>query len=237
MVESELRSSNILAHIENKTAMYEDRVALGIKGQFGMREFTYKGLGLMARKIARYLIEDLDMKKGTGVAILSESKPESGACVFASVIAGGITIPLDIKLSIYELTSILKDCLPEVMFVSQQFLKTAIELQKAIPEIKYIINIDENTQDNEYPDFYSLPDKYNAKWRQRSSKSTALIIYTSGTTGAPKGVEISFRNMNAQLEDLTDAINEILPEGQRTVMLSILPMNHLFEMTVGFQLS
>ena len=234
MNQGELRSSRILEHIENKTAMYEDRVALGIKGQFGLREYTYKGLGLMSRKIARYLIEDIDIKKGTCIAILSESKPEYGACVFASVIAGGITVPLDIKLSIYELTSILKDCLPEVIFVSQQYLKTAIELQKAIPEIKYIINIDENTQDNEYPDIYSLPDKYNAKWRQRSSKSTALIIYTSGTTGAPKGVEISFRNMNAQLEDLTDAINQILPEGQRTVMLSILPMNHLFEMTVGF---
>ncbi len=234
MSQGELRSSRILEHIENKTAMYEDRVALGIKGQFGMREFTYRGLGLMSRKIARYLIEDLDIKKGVCIAILSESKPEYGACLFANVLSGAITVPLDIKLSIYELTSILKDCLPEVIFVSQQFLKTAIELQKTIPEIKHIIIIDENTQNSEYPDIYTIPDKYNAKWRQRSSKSTALIIYTSGTTGAPKGVEISFRNMNAQLEDLTDAINKILPEGKKTVMLSILPMNHLFEMTVGF---
>ena len=234
MSREELRSSRILSHIENKTAMYEERVALGIKGAFGWREYTYKGLGLMSRKIARYLIDDIEIKKGVGIAILSESKPEYGACLFASVLAGGITIPLDIKLSIYELTSILKDCLPEVMFVSHQFLNTAIELQKRIPEIKHILLIDENTQNNNYLDIYSLPDKYNAKWRQRSSKSTALIIYTSGTTGAPKGVEISFRNMNAQLEDLTDAINEILPLGKRTTMLSILPMNHLFEMTVGF---
>ncbi|MBQ9245849.1 AMP-binding protein [bacterium] len=234
MNQGELRSSRILSHLEGKTAMYEDRVALGIKGQFGLREFTYKGLGLMSRKIARYLIEDLDIKKGTGVAILSESKPEYGACVFASVLAGGVTVPLDIKLSIYELTSILKDCLPEVIFVSQQFLKTAVELKNLIPEIKHIIIIDENTQNKDYPDIYTLPDKYNAKWRQRSSKSTALIIYTSGTTGAPKGVEISFRNMNAQLEDLTDPINAILPNNERITLLSILPMNHLFEMTVGF---
>jgi long-chain acyl-CoA synthetase len=234
MSQGELRSSRILEHIENKTAMYEDRIALGIKGQFGLREFTYRGLGLMSRKIARYLIEDIEIKKGVGIAILSESKPEYGACLFASVLAGGITIPLDIKLSIYELTSILKDCLPEVIFVSQQFLNTAKELQKAIPEIKHIILIDEHTLNNDYPDIYTLPDKYNAKWRQRSSKSTALIIYTSGTTGAPKGVEISFRNMNAQLEDLTDAIDQIIPSRKRTTMLSILPMNHLFEMTVGF---
>ncbi len=234
MSRGELRSSKILSLIENRTAMFEQRVALGIKSQYGWKEFTYKGLGMMSRKIARYLIEDIGLKKGAGVAILSESKPEYGACVFASVLAGGITIPLDIKLSKYELASILKDCLPEVMLVSQYYLNTALELQKEIPEIKHIIVNDENAHNDLIPSIYTLPDKYDAKWRQRSSKSTALIIYTSGTTGSPKGVEISFANMNAQLEDLTDAINVILPDNRKTTMLSILPMNHLFEMTVGF---
>lgn len=234
MSKGELRNSRILAYMQDKTADYGDRIALGIKGKYCWREFTYKNLGLLARKIARYLIEDLEIKKGEGVAILSESKPEYGACVFASVLSGGITIPLDIKLSEYELKSILSDCLPTVMFASQEYLDTALKLQKDIPQIKHIILIDEYAQNNNIANIYSLPEKYDAKWRQRSSKSTAFIIYTSGTTGTPKGVEISFKNVNAQLEDLTDAINEILPSGKPINMLSILPMNHLFEMTVGF---
>ena len=234
MSQSELRNSRILSHIENKTADYENRIALGIRGRYGWREFTYKGLGLLSRKIARYLIEDLGIKKGEGIAILSESKPEYGACMFASTLSGGITIPLDIKLSEYELKSILSDCLPTVMFVSQHYLSTALDLQKSIPEIKHIILIDEHTQNKDILNIYSMPEEYNAKWRQRSSKSTAMIIYTSGTTGAPKGVEISFKNVNAQLECLTDPINRILPKGEKMTMLSILPMNHLFEMTVGF---
>lgn len=231
---AEVRSSRILSHIENKTADYENRIALGIKGRYGWREFTYKGLGLLSRKIGKYLIETLEVKKGDGIAILSESKPEYGACVFASVLSGGITIPLDIKLSKYELKSILSDCLPKVMLVSQQYLETAKELQKEIPEIEHIILIDDHAHNQDVVDIYSLPEEYNAKWRQRSSKSTAFIIYTSGTTGAPKGVEISFKNVNAQLDCLTDAINTILPNGNKITMLSILPMNHLFEMTVGF---
>ena len=231
---AELRNSRILSHIENKTKDFEERIALGIKGQFGWREFTYKGIGLLSRKIARYLIEDLGIKKGEGLAILSESKPEYGACVFASVLTGCITIPLDIKLSTYELNSILSDCLPSVMLVSQHYLETALELQKQIPSIKHVILIDEYAQNEGITNIYSLPDKYDAKWRQRSSKSTAFIIYTSGTTGKPKGVEISFGNVNAQLEDLTDIIKILLPEGKHVTMLSILPMNHLFEMTVGF---
>ena len=230
----EMRSSGILSHLENKTADYEERIALGIKEQYGWKEFTYKGLGLLSRKIGRYLIEDLGIKKGEGVAILSESKPEYGACVFASVLSGGTTVPLDIKLSKYELHSILSDCLPVVLFSSKHYLDTALELQREIPEIKHIILMDEHAEYQNIKDIYSLPDMFNAKWRQRSSKSTAFIIYTSGTTGSPKGVEISFGNVNAQLTDLTDAIDAIIPRNRKTTMLSILPMNHLFEMTVGF---
>lgn len=230
----ESRNSGILLHLENKTADYQDRIALGIKGQYGWREFTYKGLGLLSRKIGRYLIEDLKIKKGDKLAILSESKPEYGACVFSSVLAGCISVPLDIKLSLYELKSILSDCLPSVLIVSKNYLDTALELQKEISSIKNIIINDEYGEKDNIPDIYSLPDKFDAKWRQRSSKSTAFIIYTSGTTGAPKGVEISFGNVNAQLEDLTYAINDILTKNKPINILSILPMNHLFEMTVGF---
>ena len=232
--EHELRNSRILSLMQDKTSDYGERIALGIKGLYGWREITYKGLSLLAEKTARYLIEELEFKKGEGIAILSESKPEYGACVFASILAGGTTIPLDIKLSKYELNSILSDCLPSVMFVSQHYLDLALQLQKEISSIQHIILMDEHINKDGLTDIYMLPEIFEAKWRQRSSKSTALIIYTSGTTGAPKGVEVSFRNVNAQLEDLSYAIKEILPDGKKTTMLSILPMNHLFEMTVGF---
>ncbi len=230
----ELRNSFILSHMENKTADYEERIALGIKGQYGWEEMTYKGVGLLSRKIARYLIEDAEIKKGDCLAILSESKPEYGACVFASVLTGTITVPLDIKLSQYELKSILSDCLPTVMLVSQHYLPMALELQKDLPDLKHILVIDEHATAENIKNIYDLPDKYDAKWRQRSSKSTAFIIYTSGTTGAPKGVEISFKNVNAQLVDLMEVVDIILPHKEKINMLSILPMNHLFEMTVGF---
>ncbi len=228
-----LRSTNVLSLLQDKTEFYYEKVALGIKGAFGWREFTYRGLGLMSRKLAYHLINDMEVKKGERLAILSESKPEYGACVFASIISGMTTVPLDIKLTIYELTSILKDCEPTVMLVSEQFVETAKELQKSIPSIREIITMDEHSKYTDLKNIYELPDKYETKWRHRSSKSTAFIIYTSGTTGAPKGVEISFSNMMAQLEDLTFALKQILNDREVKV-LSILPMNHLFEMTVGF---
>ena len=228
-----LRRYNMLSVLEDRTNEFSDRIALGIKTPMGWKEFSYKGIGLLSRKLASHLIMDVQVKKGERIAILSESKPEYGACVFASIMAGMTVVPLDIKLTKYELKSILSDCEPTVMLVSHSFVYMALELQKEIPSIKNIFVIDEPSYNLGLTSIYEFPNIYECKWRHRSSKSTALIIYTSGTTGAPKGVEITYANMFSQLDDLEDALNIILPNRKVTV-LSILPMNHLFELTVGF---
>ena len=59
----EERNSHILSFLENKTAEYAERIAVGMKGMYGWSEITYKGVGILSRKIARYLIEDLGIKK------------------------------------------------------------------------------------------------------------------------------------------------------------------------------
>jgi len=228
-----LRERNVLSFLEDKTNIYGDRVALGIKEQFGWKEFTYRGLGLLSRKLADYLLNDLKVTKGERLAILSESKPEYGACVFASIISGMTTVPLDVKLTIHELTSILSDCEPTVILTSEHYLETAQELQKRIPSIKEIIVINEHSKHEGIKNIYELSNGANAKWVHRSRKSTMFIIYTSGTTGAPKGVEITFGNIMAQLDAFNKIIRYIIPN-ETVNVLSILPMNHLFEMTVGF---
>ena len=230
-----LRKNNALKFLEDKTSDYAERVALGMKTNLGWNEFTYSGLGMLSRKLGHYLINGLELQKGEKLAILSESMPEYGACVFGSVLAGLITVPLDIKLTEYELQSILSDCQPTVMLVSKSLVEKAKKLQEMVPSIKTILLINEPCCTDEFTSIHMLPENYNCKWRHRSSKSTALIIYTSGTTGAPKGVEITFGNMFAQLEGVEDALDSILG-GKKVTVLSILPMNHLFEMTVGFSI-
>lgn len=151
------RKNNILLLLEDKTVDYENRIALGIKTALGWKEFTYKGVGLLSRKLATYLMNDLQLKKGEKLAILSESKPEYGACVFASVMAGLVTVPLDIKLTKYELKSILTDCLPSVILVSQDYIEKALELQKEVPSIKHVIVMDEPSYNLNLPSLYTIP--------------------------------------------------------------------------------
>ena len=230
-----MKYENIFSLLEKTTAINQKKVALGMKTLWGWNELTYKGLSLLAERLGAYLINDLQIPKGEKLAILSESLPEYGVCVFGSVLAGLTIVPLDNKLTIYELTSILSSCEPTVLMTSSKNYKKAQELQGKIPSIKHIILMEASEYESaQTPSLYSIPANYTAKWRRRPLNDTAFIIYTSGTTGAPKGVQTTYKNMLAQMYGMRKNLQSIMPKNKEMRLLSILPMNHLFEMTVGF---
>jgi len=221
--------ANVLLFLENCTETLDNKIAVGMKSNLGWNELTFRGLGVLSRRLANYLINN-KIEKGDKIAILSESMPEWGAALFASVLAGSISIPLDVKLTEYELTAILNDCKPKVLIVSNAHLHSALKLKETIDSIEQIIILDDSGSNKKYPSLYNIPDESDRKWRHRATSKTAFIIYTSGTTGTPKGVEISFKNVIAQV----DAVSQCFDIGIKDKFLSILPMNHLFELTVGF---
>lgn len=230
---SKSNKENVLSFLKNQTDKFQDTIALGMRNKYGWSEFTYQGLALMSRKIASYLINELNVKKEEKIAIISESKVEFGAVFFGSIIAGTTLIPLDIKLTEHEIASIMSNCEPTIVFVSKKYFETAIDIQKQIPSIRNIILID----DVDYPPYqniYKLPDNTEAHFRHRSLNSTALIIYTSGTTGNPKGVQTTFGNLLSQIRDLKIGMDKIFKNNEKVNILSILPMNHLFELSFGF---
>ncbi len=230
-----MKYENIFSLLEKTTAKNQKKVALGMKTLWGWNELTYKGLSLLAERLGAYLINDLQIPKGEKLAILSESLPEYGVCVFGSVLAGLTIVPLDNKLTIYELTSILSSCEPTVLMTSSKNYKKAQELQGKIPSIKHIILMEASEHEStQTPSLYSIPANYTAKWRRRPLNDTAFIIYTSGTTGAPKGVQTTYKNMLAQMYGMRKNLQSMMPKNKEMRLLSILPMNHLFEMTVGF---
>ena len=55
---------NMLSILEERTNEYSDRIALGIRTQMGWKEFSYKGLGLLSRKLGNHLINEVQVKKG-----------------------------------------------------------------------------------------------------------------------------------------------------------------------------
>lgn len=60
----------------------------------------------------------------------------------------------------------------------------------------------------------------------------ATIVYTSGTMGRPKGVMLSHQNILSNLEGILDAYEVY----ENDVLLSVLPLSHMFERTGGYYL-
>jgi long-chain acyl-CoA synthetase len=226
----EHKQENILLLLEDRTKTLDKKVALGISSPYGWSELSFQGLGSLSKKLACYLINS-GVDKGDRISILSESIPEWGAGLFASVLSGAITVPIDIKLTEQEIVSILNASKPKILLISKNFFNLGLKLKNEIDSIENIIVLNGGGSVTEYPCLYNLPDyDKNMRWRHRGLNTTAFIIYTSGTTGTPKGIETTFKNVVSQIK----ALEKCFDLGIEDKFLSILPMNHLFELTVGF---
>ncbi len=226
-----MKNVNLLSFLDQRTKEMENNVALGTRTNLGWGELTYKGLSILSRKVGGYLIRS-GMNKGDKAVIISESRPEFGAAIFGSVLAGLTIVPLDVKLTIHEYEHILSDCLPRVILASEAYLETAKKMKEMIFSIEQIIVIDGKKPEAEYPNLYAL-ETVDEKWRHKRLDETAIICYTSGTTGNPKGVEITYRNMLSQVISIGKRFNITSNDS----LLSFLPMNHLYEISVGFMSS
>ncbi|OGH98436.1 MAG: hypothetical protein A2039_08470 [Candidatus Melainabacteria bacterium GWA2_34_9] len=219
---------NVLDLMQLKSDANAPVKALSLKDKGKWTELSYIELSRQAKNFGNFLIAG-GIERGDRIAILSESRPEWGIALFASFQTGAITVPLDVKLTISELTSILSDCQPKLLCVSTHYLETAKEIKSLVPSIEAIYIIDD-VKDQEFPTVYEVKGPEGDMGRERSLDETALIVYTSGTTGNPKGVMITFGNIISQLKDF-EALFKI---DSSDSLISILPLNHLLELNVGF---
>lgn len=219
---------SVLDFMHSRSEKYSDSVAMSIKEGDRWREMTYGELSKRAIALCSYLIES-GIKQGDRIALLSESKPEWGVAFFGSIRSGAIMVPLDIKLTETELTNILSDCNPRLLLADKKHLELADKVKARVSSIENVYCVDD-TADDAHATIGSLKPKESLPGRERSLDEVALIVYTSGTTGNPKGVQTTFGNVIFQVtsfEDLVDLSN-------RDRFLSILPLNHLLELTGGF---
>jgi long-chain acyl-CoA synthetase len=219
---------SVLDFMHAKTDKHADRVAMCIKDGTTWRELKYGDLTARASKLASYLIES-GVKHGDRIALLSESKPEWGVGFFGVVRSGAIVVPLDIKLTETELVNILSDCAPNTVLVDAKHQALIDAVKMKVSSIQNVYCLDAEG-DADHPSIDSLEPKKVCEGRDRMLDEVALIVYTSGTTGNPKGVQTTFGNIIFQV----NCFNEIAGMCETDKFLSILPLNHLLELTGGF---
>ena len=230
MTKAVLRNITIHDVLEVINKKYGDVTALQIKEKDGSyRKISYVNLGRRAVDVSSTLLK-LGLEKGDRVAIFSESRPEWAIAAFGIISCGGIIVPIDIKLSEKEVQFILNDSQAKYIFVSEKYIGVIDNLRATLPYIKNIIFLDESEARGDVILLKNLKMKEGEdKYLPIYPKDTALIVYTSGTTGIAKGVELSYKNLLFQVV----AISEIVSYNSKDQFLSILPLNHMLEITGG----
>ncbi len=224
--------SDVMSLLEQQATRFSGKAALCNGAVGGTEIITYDALHERVECLAAHLV-DMGIGPEDKVSILSESRAEWGICFFAALHVGAVIIPLDVKLSLTELDVIVRDCEPSVLFTSSAAAASAIELRDRERAIKQIFLMDEDKDMPASSDLLPLRDLKDlprVPRHQAKSDDVAVIFYTSGTTGRPKGVMLTFDNLNFQLESLA-CIPDVTMKDR---FLSILPLSHAFEMTGGF---
>jgi len=218
----------ILSLIQHKSTTYGKVTAFYHWANHAWKNWTYEDVTAKVRQVSDYLIEE-GVKEHDRVAILSESRPEWVVAFFATVRCGAVVVPLDAKLTRVELKAILADAEPRLIFVSAALRETAEWLRSEIPTLENIVPLNSDTAPPEAPCMDDLHARAAHEVRDRAADETALIVYTSGTTGKPKGVMITFRNLLYQC----NCLEQIMKVDSDDLFLSILPLNHLLELSIG----
>ena len=189
---------------------------------FGGEDVTYREVLERVEQVQEMLLGS-GLKPGDKVALLSSSMPNWGVCYFAVTTAGMVVVPLMPDFTGEELDSLLEHSESKALLVSD---KLYTKLSKdSVAKLNIVIrtkNLSIISQTVKEQGSKTIPQP----------KDLAAIIYTSGTTSKPKGVMLTHFNLasNASL------CNILFPIREDDVTLSVLPMSHTYECTLGLLL-
>ncbi len=190
----------------------------------GEENLTYKQLEAEVKKAALQL-QSLGVKKGDKVAVFSLNMPQWGIAFFATCVLGAVVVPILPDFHPNEIKNIIQHADVSVVYVSET-LRSKLEPISGITVI-YIENF-QVSSDITQPTLEKT-DEQLFQYPLVEENDLCSIIYTSGTTGKSKGVMLTHKNIvwTAQQSWI---IQNIVP-GDR--FLSVLPLSHTFENTLG----
>jgi long-chain acyl-CoA synthetase len=218
--------------IEKSSRRYSERPALSM---IGGEAVLFRDLEPKTRRIAAFL-GLLGVKKGDRVALLSENRPEWGLAYFGISRSGAIAVPIMVDFLPEQISAILEHSESKVLIISKRLAgKMSGEGDKRV-----LVCLDdysilaapggaEATAALVAPDAVGRAVSYFAPPDVRAD-DLASILYTSGTMGKSKGVMLTHRNF---VFDAVAARKFILLR-RTDRLLSILPLAHAYEFTIGF---
>ena len=200
-------------------------------------DITYSQLIWNAEAAASYWLS-IGIEKGDRIAVIGESSPEWMTLYLSIVSIGAVAVPVLPDFSSRDMLSIISEsgakavCINTKQFPKIEEVKDDLIIVR-MDDMVHVPSFEGEHSFKEAPG-YSLRQqkirKAEIDARKPAEDDTASIIFTSGTTGASKGVVLSHKNI-LRCADLATDIYVHLKPGYK--VLSILPMAHVYEFTIG----
>jgi fatty-acyl-CoA synthase len=190
----------------------------------GDRSFTYAQFGARCEKLATGLPK-FGITPGDRVAYLSFNTHQLIEGYYGVVQARGIVMPLNVRLSEMELTSILCHSGARMLMFENDFAPMVEKLKKTCPSIEKFVGLgDSNVEgaDVSYEEIVDAGHPERADVFTYDEMAVAELFYTSGSTGTPKGVTLAHRTLYLHALDVC-ALNKDI---ESMVDLHTIPMFH-----------
>ena len=183
----------------------------------------------------------LGFESGQKLCILSENRPDWTMTDFATLAAGGLTVPIYTTLVSEQIRYIIDDSDATVVVVSDAAQwKKVDSLRAGLAKVRHYITFAEEAP----PGVLTLkdvldkgqaaadadPGLFDVLVARVKPDDEATLIYTSGTTGVPKGVILTHNNLLSNIK----AASDIIEFSSKDTVLSFLPLSHILERMVMF---
>lgn len=196
------------------------------------RDITWAEVGQRVAK-RRAAFAAAGLPPGSRVAILLPNSVEWIVTDLAAMAQGLVTVPVYTRDSASNIHHVLRDCGAAICVTDTSDRWTALGAESGrLPDLRKVWILDKSTATDGYL-LCHLPDGDDGEGIPElasDGSQLATIIYTSGTTGPPKGVMLAHTGLLWNAECVSQ-VNQIRQDDR---FLSILPLAHAFERTLGW---
>ena len=205
---------------------YKDNVAFSFTDDLPV---SYSAMQSTIQGLQDFFLKN-GLQKGDRVALLGQNMPNWALSYFAVTSYGAVVVPILPDFSIGEISNILLHSGVKAIIVSQRLMsRLDAELFPSLPlrilmdDLQILSSTGYTTRSGkiEASEKPSLP--------ALSEDDLAAIIYTSGTTGRSKGVMLTHKNLVSNARQVLTIQYVIAAD----IFLSVLPLSHTYENTLG----
>jgi len=193
----------------------------------GEEPITFRTAAKKISSVTAFL-EKAGIRPGDKVVILSANMPNWAITYFGITFMGAIVVPILPDFSPTEIANVLEHSEAKAIFISSGLVGKISEFRSSNLRTRILIEdfsiIESDNPALEYNPELSPDSEYNVE-----EDDLASIIYTSGTTGRSKGVMLTHKNIS--FNALKGRRIQYLDENDR--FLSVLPLSHTYENTLG----